>query len=96
MPLCPDWNAPCLQRRFERETAFPNKNGKHYNNHTANEAGKTACKGKGAGVPYVSLSPAIRHSTAASYADRNNSEEKSRLCLGKVHGKWRKSMLKIE
>ncbi len=80
IPLSPEWDASCLKSRFGKEIAFPNKYGKRYNNNTTNGAWKAACKR--AGVPYLSLYPSMRHTTATSYADRNIPEEQIEDMLG--------------
>lgn len=80
IPLHPDWNNSCLRNRFGKEIAFPNKLGKRYNAHTLNEAWKRACNN--AKVPYISLYPAGRHTTATSYATDGHSERHIELMLG--------------
>jgi len=80
IPISPEWDASCLRGRFGKEIAFPSKYGKRYNSNTANEGWKAACKR--AGVPYLSLYPSMRHTTATSYADRNIPEEQIEAMLG--------------
>ncbi|MDA8423805.1 MAG: tyrosine-type recombinase/integrase [Nitrospiraceae bacterium] len=80
IPLSVLWDRTSIEKRAANDIAFPNKNGGRYNDHTLNEAWKSACKR--AGVKYVSLYPAMRHTTATNYADRGASEEQIEQLLG--------------
>jgi integrase len=80
IPLSSLWDASCVSGRFGKEIAFPNKIGARYSAHTLNEAWKRACER--AEVPYVSLYPSTRHTTATSYAARGASEEQIEGMLG--------------
>jgi len=80
IPLSRNWDASCIDGRFGKEIAFPNMVGARYSAHTLNEAWKRACER--AEVPYVSLYPSTRHTTATSYAARGASEEQIEGMLG--------------
>ncbi len=80
IPLSRSWDASCISGRFGKEIAFPNKINARYSAHTLNEAWKRACSR--AKVPYVSLYPSTRHTTATSYAARGASEEQIEGMLG--------------
>jgi integrase len=80
IPLSIHWESSCIQGRFGKEIAFPNKLGGRYTAWTLNEAWKRACKR--ADVPYVSLYPAMRHTTATGYASNGASEVEIEMMLG--------------
>lgn len=80
IPLSSNWDSSCIEGRFGREIAFPNKLGGRYTAWTLNEAWKRSCKK--AGVHYVSLYPAMRHTTATGYASNGASEVEIEMMLG--------------
>jgi integrase len=80
IPLSALWDHTCIKGRFGKEIAFPNKDGARYTDHTLNDAWKRACKR--AKIEYVSLYPAMRHTTATGYALQGASEEQIEAMLG--------------
>lgn len=80
IPLHPGFDADYLRGRFGREIAFPNKLGTRYTAWTLNEAWKRACVN--AGVPYVNLYNATKHTTMTQYALDGHSEKDMELMAG--------------
>jgi integrase len=80
IPLHPGYDTSYFKGRFGRETAFPNKLGTRYTAWVLNEAWKRACKN--AGVPYVNLYNATKHTTMTKYALDGHSERDMELMAG--------------
>ncbi len=80
IPLHPGFDASYIRGRFGREIAFPNKLGDRYTAWTLNEAWKRACKN--AGVPYVNIYNATKHTTMTQYALDGHSEKDMEMMAG--------------
>ncbi len=92
MPISTHWDSSNIQGRFGKEIAFPNKLGTRYSAWTLNEAWKRACTK--AEVPYVSLYPAMRHTTATGYAINGASEVEIEMMLGQSSNRMSRRYVK--
>ncbi len=80
IPLHPRFDTSILQGRFGREIAFPNELGTRYSNWVVNDIWKRACKR--AGVPYVNVYNATKHTTMTQYALNGHSEKDMEMMAG--------------
>lgn len=80
IPLSREWNPAPVLGRFGKEIAFPNARGNRYNANRINDAWRRGCKK--AEVPYVSVYPSTRHTTATAYASRGVSQGEISRMLG--------------
>ncbi len=80
IPLHPGYDTSHLRGRFGREIAFPNSLGQRYTAWVLNDIWKRACKR--AGVPYVNLYNATKHTTMTQYALDGHSEKDMEMMAG--------------
>jgi len=85
MPLSKHWDDSCIRGRFGNEIAFPNKDGGRYNAHTLNEGWRTACKS--AGVPYVNIYNAMKHTGMTEMARNGASTKQLQTIAGQSSAK---------
>lgn len=80
IPLHPGFDTSRFKGRFGKDIAFPNNLNTRYTAWVLNESWKRACKN--AGVPYVNLYNATKHTTMTTYALAGHSERDMEAMAG--------------